>query len=271
MLKIILLVILALSFDRVESREASNIDFQTVFSNENFPTSVDVFETIVINKPGVYDFKNVLHVWKGQSWPCTGDLEHGPQILRVEASNVTIKNFAYLGDGKTRNSHGLGDPIHIATCARGQGNKCDPGPDSVTIDSMYGHACEDLLTTGRGVTHLTVKNSTLLANPDKNTWDKTFQINFGKGLVFENNAFWGGEYCIRILQGVDAVINDNTFYQCRDAVKMGSAEATFANLIPETSKIYFNNNVMSGVKNNVVCDGKEITSKDAFYHCAHKE
>ena len=59
----------------------------------------NVYQTIVINKPGTYDFKGVLHVWKGKDGQCK-QKENRSQILRIEASNVRIKNFFYRGDGK---------------------------------------------------------------------------------------------------------------------------------------------------------------------------
>lgn len=42
-----------------------------------------------------------------------------------------------------------GDPIHITTCGKGQGNLCSrKGPHNVVLNGIYGHACEDLLTIG---------------------------------------------------------------------------------------------------------------------------
>ena len=151
--------------------------------------SKNVTSTIVISKSGVYDFKNVLHIWKGKSWSCGGDKENGPQILRVEASNVTIKNFHFIGDGKTKGSKGLGDPIHIATCGNGQGNQCSGKQSNVVLDGIFGHACEDMITVGTpGNSNITIKNSYLKAGPNKASWDKTVQVNFGKKVNLYDNS-----------------------------------------------------------------------------------
>lgn len=247
-----------------------NLNYPELYSQKNFTESKDVFETIVIKEPGTYDFKNVLHVWKGQDWSCGADKEHGPQILRVEASNVVIKNFAYIGDGKNYESMGLGDPLRIATCARGQGNLCPAGPIDVTLENIFGHACEDLLTTGNGVSNLTIKNSTFLAGPNKETWDKIFQLNFGKNISIFGNYFLGGEYAIRVAQGVELNVNSNIFQGSRDAVKMGSVVASFRGLPEEKSALIFSQNSLINVKNAVTCDGKKATSKNDSFICDFK-
>ncbi len=88
-------------------------------------TIVRVTRTIVLNERGkTYDFSGKLHVWKGTKWNCNGERESGPEILRIEADNITVKNFKFIGDGKTSGSRGLGEPIHIAGCVEGQGNLC---------------------------------------------------------------------------------------------------------------------------------------------------
>ena len=164
-----------------------------------FNGTVNVTSTIVINKAGVYDYKNVLHIWKGQNWNCTGELENGPQMLRIEVSNVVVKNFAFVGDGKSFGSNSLGDPIHVTTCGAGQGNKCAGSIANITLDGINGHACEDMITIGTpGGSNITVQNSNLRANPNKKVWDKTIQNNFGKNLSFINNRFIGGARCIRL-------------------------------------------------------------------------
>jgi hypothetical protein len=177
-----------------------------------------VRETIVIRRAGTYDFKGVLHVWKGKNWNCNADRENGPQILRIEADNVVIKNFHYKGDGKS-GSNGLGDPIHIATCGQGQGNRCPKdGPRNVVLDGIKGHACEDLITIGTpGVRDITIRNSYLVGNRDKSV-----QVNFGQNINFENNTFVGGGACIRYKPRTSGRVRNNTFYKCGAAIRASS-------------------------------------------------
>jgi hypothetical protein len=219
-----------------------------LYDLSKFNGTKNVGSTIVINKPGVYDFKNVLHIWKGRNWDCNAERENGPQILRVEASNVTVKNFAYVGDGKTHGSNGLGDPIHIATCGSGQGNLCpQPGPSKVVLDGIYGHACEDLLTIGTpGTRDITVQNSTFIPTPSKKNWDKIVQINFGEDLKFYNNLFWGSERCIRFKPNTHGIVEGNEFRNCKDSVLLSSRDKDIRPMTNGPSSVLLRNNNYNG-------------------------
>ena len=209
----------------------------------------NVTETIVIKKPGTYDFKNVLHIWKGQNWNCGADKENGPQILRVEASNVTIRNFAYVGDGKTRGSKGLGDPIHIATCGKGQGNLCSGSVRNVVLDGIYGHACEDMITIGTpNSENITIQNSVLKANPNKKNWDKTIQVNFGREINIVNNRFVGGVRCVRFKPNTTGTVLDNVFENCSSPIRVTSNDADISPMKngPSTVEVRRNKLVNSG-------------------------
>jgi hypothetical protein len=211
-----------------------------------------VRSTIVITKAGTYDFKGVLHIWQGDSWSCNGQRENGPQILRIEADNVTVKNFHFVGDGKTKGSHGLGDPVHITTCGRGQGNLCArQGPRNVVIDGLVGHACEDLITIGTpGARDITIKNSYLKATPSKSAWDKTIQINFGKDIKIINNTFIGGERCIRFKPNTTGEVRNNKFDNCNTGLLVSSNDPDVEPMEagPSTVKISGNVNMKTQTK-----------------------
>lgn len=235
--------------------------FSGLFNSSKFNGMKSVSNTIVITKAGVYDFKNVLHVWKGRSWSCNGQKENGPQILRVQASNVTIKNFAFIGDGKTHGSKGLGDPIHIASCGTGQGNGCGKnGPKNVTLDGIYGHACEDMITVGTpGGSNVTIKNSVLIATPSKSAWDKTVQINFGEDIKFYDNVFVGGVRCIRFKPQTTGAVEGNTFNGCSAAVQLSAKDADISPMKNGASSVYLKGNSYNG--GSVRCkDGNSIPS-----------
>lgn len=214
---------------------------------------VDVTKTIVISKSGTYDFKGKLHVWKGTNWNCTAEKENGPQILRIEADNVTVKNFHFIGDGKTKGSKGLGDPIHVATCSRGQGNQCPSGgPKHVVIDGLFGHACEDLMTIGTpGIDDVTIKNSYLKATPNRNSWDKTVQVNFGQRVRFLNNVFVGGSACIRFKPSTSGEVVGNRFYGCSDGVRASSNDADISPMKNGPVRLLVRDNKCYDCKNEV--------------------
>jgi hypothetical protein len=231
------------------------------FKLSKFNGTKNVTSTIVINKAGVYDFKNVLHIWKGNKWTCNVQKENGPQILRVEASNVTIKNFAYIGDGKTHGSNGLGDPIHITSCGKEQGNLCPgKGPSNVVLDGVFGHACEDMITIGTpGGSNVTVQNSTLIAGPNKANWDKTIQVNFGTDMKFYDNTFIGCMRGIRLKPNTSASIEGNTFKNCNTAVQMSTKDKDIAPMKNGPSSAFLRDNNFGGA--GVKCkDGGKIAS-----------
>lgn len=226
------------------------------------PVSVgekSVTSTIVITKSGTYDFKKVLHIWKGKSWSCNGEKENGPQILRIEADNVIIKNFHFIGDGKSKGSKGLGDPIHIAGCGTGQGNLCKgTGPRNVTLDGIYGHACEDLMTIGTpGSDNITIQNSYFKPTPSKSNWDKTIQINFGSRIKILNNIFAGGERCIRFKPNTQGEVIGNKFYGCNNAVKASSDDADIAPMKNGPTRVVYKSNKCYDCNNKVKVSGSK--------------
>lgn len=203
--------------------------------------------TIVISKSGTYDFKSVLHIWKGTGWSCSGERENGPQILRIQASNVVVKNFHYVGDGKTEGSKGLGDPVHVATCGRGQGNLCSGRQSNVVIDGLVGHACEDLLTVGTpGNSNITVRNSYLIATPSKSAWDKTVQVNFGQNITLDNNTFVGGARCIRFKPNTSGTVTNNLFRGCETALLASSNDADISPMKNGPTRVVYKGNRCDG-------------------------
>jgi len=236
-------------------------NYSELFKTSKFNGTKNVTSTIVITKPGVYDYKNVLHIWKGKDWKCDIQKENGPQILRIESSNVTIKNFAYIGDGKTHGSNGLGDPIHVTSCGKEQGNLCPGnGPTKVVLDNIYGHACEDMITIGTPKGRdVTVQNSTLIAAPNKSNWDKTIQVNFGTDMRFLNNTFLGCVRAIRLKPNTSALIEGNKFRDCQTAVQMSTKDKDIAPMKNGPSYATLKSNDYGGAA--VRCkDGNKISS-----------
>jgi len=227
-------------------------------------TVVNVTQTIVLRNAGTYDYKGKIHVWKGQSWNCNGERENGPQILRVEGDNIIVKNFKFVGDGKTMGSRGLGDPIHVTTCGNGQGNQCSrKGPRNVILDGIQGHACEDMITIGSpGASNITVQNSVLRATPQKSAWDKTIQINFGTNIKILNNRFEGGVRCVRFKPRTSGTVQGNTFNGCETAIQVSSNDADVAPMTNGPTTVTVRNNRYNDVKNKVRTLGSQVTIKN---------
>ncbi|MEM6993367.1 MAG: hypothetical protein AAF721_22835 [Myxococcota bacterium] len=179
---------------------------EDVVPNPTFADQVNVNSTIVIDEPGVYDFENVLHVWTG-SGSCNQN-ENQPYILRIASSDVTLKNFAYQN---------APDGIHIGTANDGQGYSYGDSIDNIVLDNVTGWACEDALTTQYGVEHITIQNSTFLANPNPDYRDKLLQLNFGDATI-ENTTFWGSDTCVMFKGDQDVIVRDSTFIDCKRGI-----------------------------------------------------
>ena len=233
----------------------------------------NVYQTIVINKPGTYDFKGVLHVWKGKDGQCK-QKENRSQILRIEASNVRIKNFFYRGDGKG-GSKRLGDPIHVATCGRGQGNLCPQQyQTNVTLDRVIGHACEDMITIGSPKARkITVRDSIIFPNPTKKYRDKNVQVNFGKDLVFYRNLFAGGERCVRLKPRTNTKLIQNTFIGCRESVRITGNDADIKPMKDGTARVEIRDNHFRKCKSAIVRGDKRtkvVNKGENEYDCKNR-
>jgi hypothetical protein len=250
---------------------AQKTDLEKNMPLSKFKGTKNVTSTIVITKPGTYDFKNVLHIWKGKDWKCADEKENGPQILRIEASNVVVKNFAFVGDGKSYGSKGLGDPIHITTCGKGQGYDCPPGMENITLDKIEGNGCEDLINIGTPNTkNITIQNSTFWPNPKPQDKSKLLYVNYGKNLIIRNNIFHGIKgvvRAIRIMPNNSALIENNTF----DSLSIGvqfTSEVTFPDRIkPGPTTIQFKGNKFTNTKVQGNCDFKNDIYGDGVYVC----
>lgn len=222
-----------------------------------FPMHKEVRSTLVITAPGTYDFSGILHVWKGTAGGCA-QKENGPQILRIESDNVVVKNFAFRGDGKNGSST-LGDPIHVTTCGRGQGNECArPGPKRVVLDGIVGHACEDLLTAASpGGEHITIQNSVLFANPTASQRDKTIQFNFGQNFVLRNNVFVDGERCTRFKPNTTGLLEGNTFWDCAYPSRISSNDADITPMRNGPVTLRIKNNTFKRCKTAVSRSGDQ--------------
>ena len=173
-----------------------------------FAGTKQVSDTIVIDTPGVHDFGNVLHEWNG-SGSCN-QTENQPYVLRIAASNVTLKNFAY------RNAP---DGIHIGTANDGQGYDSGQKLTNIVLENVTGWACEDALTVQYGVEDVLIRDSHFFANPTEQYRDKLLQLNFGDVTV-ERTTFSGGNggTCLMFKGSQNIHVVDSCFWECARAV-----------------------------------------------------
>ena len=173
-----------------------------------FPSTKKVSSTIIIDTPGVHDFGNVLHEWDGPG--SCNQTENQPYVLRIAASNVTLRNFAY------RNAP---DGIHIGTSSDGQGYSEGETLTNIVLENVTGWACEDALTTQYGVRDVTIRDSQWFANPNAQYRDKLLQLNFGD-VTIERSTFAGGNggTCVMFKGSQNIHIVDSCFSECDRAV-----------------------------------------------------
>ncbi len=173
-----------------------------------FSGTQNVSRTIVLDSPGVYDYNNVLHEWTGGG--SCNQTENQPYILRIAASNVTLRNFAYRG---------APDGIHIGTANDGQGHSSGRSITNIVLDNVTGWACEDAMTIQYGVQQVTIRNSLFLPNPNAQYRDKLLQFNFGDVEV-ANTTFYGGgdSLCMMFKGGQNIHVHDSCFMNCDRAM-----------------------------------------------------
>lgn len=181
-----------------------------------------ITSTIVLRTPGVYDFGNVMHRWAG-SGRCI-QLENQPPILHIAASNVTVRNFAYIN---------APDGIHIgAAVGAGQGYNAQPRIENIVLDRVSGYACEDALTTQHNTWNISIINSWFHGNPAVAERDKLLQLNFANNVRITATTFVNSPRCVRFKGGASITIERSLFDGCEDAVR-GDTFDTLG-LIPRT-------------------------------------
>jgi hypothetical protein len=193
-----------------------------------FPRTVQVNRTIVLDEPGVYDYEGVLHEWSG-SGRCNQQ-ENQPYILRIAASNVTLRNFAYRG---------APDGIHIGTSSDGQGHRDGRPIRNIRLENVTGWACEDALTTQFGVQDVTIVDSRFYPNPNARERDKLLQLNFGD-VTIQNSAFDGGDagVCVMFKGGQRIRIENSCFRDCDRAVNGSTQNGIVGRISTDPSEVY---------------------------------
>lgn len=103
---------------------------------------LNLHETIVIRKPGVYDYGKTMHIWKGGGY-CSIIGATYP-VMEIYADNVTIRNFGYK-DAKAG--------IIIYDKEDGSARQ------NVRLENIEGRACHEALRIPGRSTNLLIKDS----------------------------------------------------------------------------------------------------------------
>jgi len=206
-------------------------------SPDDFHQKKNVTSTIVLSKPGTYDFGNVLHVWKGKG--SCNQKENQPYILRIAASDVTIKNFAYMN---------APDGIHIGTANDGQGHSSGSPISNITLQNVTGWACEDALTTQYGVKDVKIIDSKFHGNPNSNFRDKILQLNFGAAISILNTSFFDTITCVNLRGGIKAFLSGNYFEGCSTAIRGSTIEGYKGKMKKDPITISSEKNIFVGTE-----------------------
>lgn len=102
----------------------------------------NLHKTIVIRKPGVYDYKGVMHIWKGEG-NCTVFGAKYP-VMEIHADNVTVRNFGYK-DATVG--------IVVSDKESGEARR------SVVLENIEGLACREALELPRASQNVMIKDS----------------------------------------------------------------------------------------------------------------
>jgi hypothetical protein len=168
--------------------------------------SQTVTETIFLRESGVYDFKNVLHVWKGPG-KC-GQTEYQHPILHVMVSGVTVKNFAFKN---------APDGVHVGGLPWTSRNAVRSHPEVVDVTFLNLQAvniCEDAFTCQKNTRAVTIRDSHFWGGEDK-----MVQNDHCRDLRILNTGFYNGVCAIRWKANTTGEVRDCRFVRVDYPVK----------------------------------------------------
>ena len=171
-----------------------------------FQGTKSVRKTIEIREAGTYDFKNVLHEWKGEKWG--RDREYGSPVLQVFVSDVTVKNFAYAGSP---------DGVHVGALAWSSENAVREA-DTVENVRFIGLQAidirEDAVTLQMGTQNVSLENCQFWG-----ALDKVVQNDHCKELRVEECSFYGGARPLRFKANTSGIVRNCLFLKNAQAIK----------------------------------------------------
>ena len=172
-----------------------------------------VKRTIVISKPGVYDFKNVVHVAKFSS-KCDQS-EGRPPLLHVRSGGVTVRNWIGAGTGH--------DGIHVHS-GRGQGWKSRDLVRRVKFERCWQRACEDALTIGFKTRDISFERCGFIPNPEGKYRDKLAQLNHADNVVFSRCYFGPTKNAIEFKSGAKLLLRRCVIDHCSTGLRVDTSD-----------------------------------------------
>lgn len=170
-------------------------------------------KTIFITKPGVYDFKNVVHVAKFSS-ECD-QTEGRKPMLHIKSGGVTIRNWIGVGTGH--------DGIHVHS-GKGQGWKSRNLLKGVKFERCWQQACEDALTIGFKTRDVRFDRCGFIPNPTGEYRDKLAQLNHADDVLFSRCYFGPTKNGIEFKSGAKLVLRQCVFDHCSTGLRVRTAD-----------------------------------------------
>lgn len=168
---------------------------------------------IVLDRPGLYDFRNVIHVAKF-SEEC--DQQEGRRpMLQVRCGGVTVRNWIGLGTGH--------DGIHIHSGA-GQGWRSRAKLSKVKFDHCWQQACEDAVTVGFGTRQISFDRCGFIPNPNGEFRDKLVQLNHADQVVFSHCYFGPTKNGIEFKSGANLLLKASVFDHCSTGLRVNTSD-----------------------------------------------
>ena len=168
---------------------------------------------IVISRPGVYDFKNVVHV--AQFSAKCDQTEGLTPVLHIKSGGVTVRNWIGVGTGH--------DGIHIHS-GKGQGWKSRTLLKGVKFERCWQQACEDALTVGFRTRDVSFDRCGFVPNPEGKYRDKLVQLNHADGVVFSRCYFGPTKNGIEFKSGAKLELSQCVFDHCSTGLRVNTAD-----------------------------------------------
>ena len=168
---------------------------------------------IVISRPGIYDFKGVVHVAKFSA-KCD-QTEGRPPMLHVRSGGVTIRNWIGVGTGH--------DGIHVHS-GSGQGWKSRDLVKGVKFERCWQQACEDALTIGMKTREITFDRCGFMPNPNGEFRDKLAQLNHADGVVFSRCYFGPTKNAIEFKSGARLTLVATVIDHCSTGLRVDTSD-----------------------------------------------
>ena len=170
--------------------------------------------TIFIDKPGTYDFKNVVHI---AAFSSHCDQKEGrPPALHIRSGGVTVKNWVCVGSGH--------DGIHVHS-GKGQGMKARGKVDRVRLINCWQQACEDAMTVGFRTSRVSIESCGFMPNPNGEHRDKLLQVNHADRLSIKSCYFGPTKNGIEFKSGAVIIVERSVFDHCNTGIRVNTADS----------------------------------------------